>query len=90
MNERRIRSDAVAYYFKKMGVGPLMGKRTWGGLVRNGGPLPLMDGTRVSAPTPDWEQSGEWVAENTGIARRRGHQDRRWCDAATIHSSNAR
>jgi len=61
--------DAVAYYFKKMGVGPLMGKRTWGGLVRNGGPLPLMDGTRVSAPDAGiWSESGEWVAENKGIA----------------------
>jgi tricorn protease len=59
----------VAYYFKKMGVGPLIGKRTWGGLVRAGGPLPLMDGTRVTAPDAGiWSESGEWVAENTGIA----------------------
>jgi tricorn protease len=61
--------DAVAYYFKKMGVGPLIGKRTWGGLVRAGGPLPLMDGTRVTAPDAGiWSETGEWVAENTGIA----------------------
>ena len=61
--------DAVAYYFKKMGVGPLIGKRTWGGLVRAGGPLPLMDGTRVTAPDAGiWSESGEWVAENAGIA----------------------
>jgi tricorn protease len=61
--------DAVAYYFKKMGVGPLMGKRTWGGLVRNGGIPLLMDGTRVSAPDAAlWSETGEWIAENTGIA----------------------
>jgi tricorn protease len=61
--------DAVAYYFKKMGVGPLMGKRTWGGLVRNGAVPLLMDGTRVSAPDAGiWSESGEWVAENTGVA----------------------
>ena len=61
--------DAVAYYFKKMGVGPLMGKRTWGGLVRNGAVPLLMDGTRVSAPDAGiWSESGEWVAENAGIS----------------------
>jgi len=60
--------DAVAYYFRKMGVGPIVGKRTWGGLVRNGGIPLLMDGTRVSAPDAGIWAEDEWVAENKGIA----------------------
>jgi len=60
--------DAVAYYFKKMGIGPLVGKRTWGGLVRNGAIPLLMDGTRVSAPDAGIWADNEWVAENKGIA----------------------
>jgi tricorn protease len=61
--------DAMPYYFRKMGVGPLIGKRTWGGLVRSD-PMPsLIDGGVVTAPPVGlWSETGEWVAENKGIA----------------------
>jgi tricorn protease len=61
--------DAMPYYFKKLGIGPLMGKRTWGGLVRAGGMPVLMDGGFATAPDAAlWSETGEWVGENTGIA----------------------
>jgi tricorn protease len=52
-----------------MGVGPLIGKRTWGGLVRSD-PMPvLIDGGIVTAPPVGiWSETGELVAENNGIA----------------------
>jgi tricorn protease len=61
--------DAMPYYFRKMQVGPLIGKRTWGGLVRSD-PMPvLLDGGIVTAPPIGiWSETGEWVAENKGIA----------------------
>jgi len=61
--------DALPWYFKRMGVGPLIGKRTWGGLVGIGGYPPLIDGGGVTAPR--WALSGikgEWEVENHGIA----------------------
>jgi tricorn protease len=61
--------DAMPYYFRKMGIGPLIGKRTWGGLVRADAMPALMDGGSVTAPPVGiWAENGEWVAENKGIA----------------------
>ncbi len=63
--------DTMPYYFRKGGVGPLVGKRTWGGLVGGLGGYPqLMDGGFVSAPAVGfWDpDTREWVAENTGIS----------------------
>jgi tricorn protease len=42
--------DAMPWFFKKLQVGPLIGKRTWGGLVRASGIPTLMDGGNVRAP----------------------------------------
>ncbi|MDE3198188.1 MAG: PDZ domain-containing protein, partial [Acidobacteriota bacterium] len=60
--------DAMPYYFRKMQVGPLIGKRTWGGLVR-ADPMPmLMDGGIVTAPPVGiWAPNEGWIAENKGI-----------------------
>jgi len=63
--------DTMPWYFRKSGVGPLVGKRTWGGLVGGLGGYPrLMDGGSVTAPAVGfWDaEKSEWVAENTGIA----------------------
>jgi tricorn protease len=62
--------DAMPWYFRRAGVGKLVGKRTWGGLVGRAGAPPLMDGGIVTAPSSavwDPEQS-QWIAENTGIS----------------------
>lgn len=61
--------DALPWYFRKAGLGPLVGKKTWGGLVGIGGYPTLLDGGRVMAP--HWAiygTQGEWEVENVGIA----------------------
>jgi tricorn protease len=60
--------DAMPWYFRKAGIGPLIGKRTWGGLVGIGGYPPLMDGGMVMAPRMAiYGLKGEWEVENIGI-----------------------
>ncbi len=62
--------DAMPYYFKKAGVGKLVGKRTWGGLVGRSAGVPLMDGGFVGTPTSGvWDPHNRtWIAENIGVA----------------------
>ena len=61
--------DAMPWYFRRAGVGPLVGKRTWGGLVGIGGYPPLMDGGAVTAPRVGfWNPNGKWDVENHGVA----------------------
>jgi tricorn protease len=61
--------DAMPNYFRRAGVGKLIGKRTWGGLVGRAGAPQLMDGGFVTAPSSAvWSPTGEWDAENVGIS----------------------
>jgi tricorn protease len=62
--------DAMPWYFKRAGVGKLIGKRTWGGLVGRAVGPPLMDGGGVSAPSSAVfnQITGEWEIENIGLA----------------------
>jgi tricorn protease len=62
--------DAMPWYFRRAGVGKLIGKRTWGGLVGMAGAPPLLDGGFVSAPASAIynPHSGQWEVENIGIA----------------------
>ena len=62
--------DALPWMFRKLGTGPLIGTRTWGGLIGIGGYPPLMDGGLVTAPrwglyNPD---TGEFDVENKGVS----------------------
>lgn len=60
--------DALPWYFRKAGLGPLIGKRTWGGLVGIGGYPELIDGGRVTAPRAAiYGLQGEWEVENHGV-----------------------
>jgi tricorn protease len=60
--------DAMPWYFKRAKVGPLVGKRTWGGLVGRAGAPRLMDGGMVTAPSSAvWSPDGHWIAENIGV-----------------------
>ena len=61
--------DFMPYAFKRVGLGPLIGKRTWGGLIGISANPPLIDGGFLTVPyfrfyTPD----GEWRVENEGVA----------------------
>ncbi len=62
--------DAMPWYFKRAGVGKLIGKRTWGGLVGRAFAPQLMDGGFVSAPSSAVfnPMTGQWEVENIGVA----------------------
>ncbi len=61
--------DMLPWMFRKFGVGPLVGKRTWGGLVGISGYPELMDGGRVTAPGfAIWSPEGGFIVENEGVA----------------------
>ena len=61
--------DAMPWYFKKSKLGPLVGKRTWGGLIASFGAPPLMDGGGHTAPDAAiYGLDGEWEVENAGVA----------------------
>jgi tricorn protease len=61
--------DHFPWLFRHLGIGPLIGTRTWGGLVGISGGRPLVDGGSVTAPEFALYdlQSGEIIAENKGI-----------------------
>jgi tricorn protease len=59
--------DLLPWMFRKFKLGPLVGKRTWGGLVGTLGFPILMDGGGVTAPNlAIWTEDG-WVVENVGV-----------------------
>jgi tricorn protease len=61
--------DAMPWYFRKAGIGPLVGEKTWGGLVGIGGYPGLLDGGSVMAPRwAIYGLNGDWEVENHGIA----------------------
>jgi tricorn protease len=61
--------DAMPWYFRKAGLGTLVGVRTWGGLVGIGGYPTLIDGGTVTAPRyAIYGLQGEWEVEGHGIA----------------------
>jgi len=61
--------DALPWYFRKAGIGPLIGKKTWGGLVGIGGYPELIDGGHVTAPRAAiYGLNGDWEVENHGVA----------------------
>jgi tricorn protease len=61
--------DALPWMFKNAALGPLVGTRTWGGLVGVGGYPRLIDGGNITAPRWGlYGMKGEWEVENHGIA----------------------
>jgi tricorn protease len=61
--------DALPWMFKQDQVGPLVGTRTWGGLVGTYNYPTLLDGGAVTAPRVGlYGLHGEWEVENHGIA----------------------
>jgi tricorn protease len=61
--------DAFPYYFRETGLGPLIGTRTWGGLIGLSGSPSLLDGGSLSVPTFRFlTKDGKWGVENEGVA----------------------
>jgi len=59
--------DLLPWLFRRAGLGPIVGKRTWGGLVGIGGYPTLIDGGSVTAPHfAFWSPDGKWDVENYG------------------------
>jgi tricorn protease len=61
--------DELPHEFRQKGMGPVIGTRTWGGLVGVSMFIPLQDGSRLTVPdyriyTPD----GQWTVENEGVS----------------------
>ncbi|MFH0989158.1 MAG: PDZ domain-containing protein [bacterium] len=60
--------DALPYYFRDRKLGPLVGTRTWGGLVGIYDYPVLIDGGAVTAPrVAFFEKNGKWAVENEGV-----------------------
>jgi tricorn protease len=60
--------DAFPYYFRAAGLGPLIGTRTWGGLIGYTGAPALIDGGRLTVPTFSfYNLDGEWDVEGYGV-----------------------
>jgi tricorn protease len=60
--------DALPWLFKQAKLGPLVGKRTWGGLVGIGSIPVLMDGGHVTSPSVAFfSPKGVWDVENHGV-----------------------
>jgi tricorn protease len=61
--------DALPYYFRKLGLGKLIGTRTWGGLIGISGNPSLADGGTLLAATFRFlDTDGHWAVENEGVS----------------------
>jgi tricorn protease len=61
--------DLMPYMFKRRKIGPLVGKRTWGGLVHTADTPPFVDGGSMIAPRGGFfTRDGKWAVENEGVA----------------------
>jgi tricorn protease len=61
--------DAFPYYFKKKNLGPLIGTRTWGGLIGISRNASLVDGGYIAVPTFGiFNEEGEWIIEGIGVS----------------------
>ncbi|HEX5702596.1 MAG TPA: PDZ domain-containing protein [Pyrinomonadaceae bacterium] len=60
--------DALPYMFRQRKLGPMIGTRTWGGLVGTLGFPPTIDGGGITAPNlAFYDLSGKWAVENEGV-----------------------
>jgi tricorn protease len=61
--------DLMPYMFKFRKIGPLVGKRTWGGLVHTADTPTFVDGGSAIAPRGGFfSKDGKWAVENEGVA----------------------
>jgi len=60
--------DAFPYYFRKKGLGTLIGTRTWGGLVGMSGNAGLVDGGYIAVPRFGiFDENQKWIIEGIGV-----------------------
>jgi len=60
--------DTMAYGWQQAGLGPIYGKRTWGGTIGTGSTGPLLDGTTTHVPQYALAATdGGWIVEGEGV-----------------------
>ncbi len=60
--------DIFPAMFREAGLGPLIGRRSWGGVVGISGRGPLIDGGIIYVPESGFANTkGEWVIEGHGV-----------------------
>ncbi len=60
--------DLMPYMFRRRKIGPLVGTRTWGGLVATSDQVPFVDGGNLVAPRLGFfDRDGKWAVENEGV-----------------------
>lgn len=60
--------DIGTHAFKRYGLGPVIGTRTWGGVIGIDGRYKLVDGTEVTQPKYSfWFDDAGWTVENYGV-----------------------
>ncbi|MBW4029024.1 MAG: hypothetical protein HIU93_16805 [Acidobacteria bacterium] len=60
--------DQFVYFFRKDGLGKLIGERTWGGVRGVGDDPDLLDGGRITVPhNALYDTNGRWIIENHGV-----------------------
>jgi tricorn protease len=60
--------DQFPYFFRKFGLGKLVGERTWCGVQGINGPWRLMDGSWITIPKDSLAAlDGHWIIENAGV-----------------------
>jgi len=60
--------DLFPYFFRRYGIGPLIGTRTWGGVRGIRGNWSLLDGGYVTVPEQSvYGVDSQWVIENHGV-----------------------
>ncbi len=60
--------DLFPYQFKTLGIGKVIGKRTWGGVIGIRGSLPFLDGGYLMKPEfANFGADGRWILEGEGL-----------------------
>jgi len=60
--------DCFPWLFRENKLGPIIGTRTWGGLIGMTGAPSLIDGGRVTVPTFSiYDTAGKWIIEGHGV-----------------------
>lgn len=60
--------DLLPFMFRHRGIGPIVGKTTWGGLVHTADTPPFIDGGSMIAPRGGFfTRDGRWAVENEGV-----------------------
>ncbi|MDR2473144.1 MAG: PDZ domain-containing protein [Tannerella sp.] len=60
--------DLFPWGFRALGLGKLIGTRTWGGIIGISGSLPFIDGTDLRVPFfTSYDMNGNWIIENHGV-----------------------